>query len=127
MDFIMVPSVFGIISFGIYKLFELFVCKKERLAIIEKMGEKLTPDMLEHKINFSSINSSSFSALKFGSLFVGLGLGLLIAFFIHYHYADFCDTYFIRSAMYGSCVLIFGGIGLLTAFLVELKIGRRKD
>lgn len=125
MDFIMVPSIFGIISFGIYKLFELFVCKKERLAIIEKMGEKLTPDMLEHKINFSSINSSSFSALKFGCLFVGLGLGLLIAFFIHYNLAEFCNSHPIRSTVYGSCVLIFGGIGLLVAFLVELKIGRR--
>ena len=47
MDFIMVPTILAIITLGIYKLFELFVCKKERLTIIEKMGEKFTPDMLE--------------------------------------------------------------------------------
>ena len=64
MDFIMVPTILAIITLGIYKLFELFVCKKERLTIIEKMGEKFTPDMLEHKINFSSIGNFSFSALK---------------------------------------------------------------
>ena len=68
MDFIMVPTILAIITLGIYKLFELFVCKKERLTIIEKMGEKFTPDMLEHKINFSSTGNFSFSALKLGCL-----------------------------------------------------------
>ena len=29
MDFIMVPAVMTIITLGVYKLFELFVCKKE--------------------------------------------------------------------------------------------------
>jgi hypothetical protein len=28
MDFIMVPTILAIITLGIYKLFELFVCKK---------------------------------------------------------------------------------------------------
>ena len=37
MDFIMVPAVMTIITLGVYKLFELFVCKKERIMLIEKM------------------------------------------------------------------------------------------
>ena len=134
LDFIMVPAIFGIVTLGIYKLFELFVCKKERLLIIEKMGEKFTPDMLEHKINFSSIGKFSYTALKFGCLFMGLGLGLLIGYLI-------CSTTlegyaemesFNRSMretvsiIYGACILLFGGIGLLTAFLVELKINKDK-
>ena len=127
LDFIMVPLVCGIFVFGFYKLFELFVCKKERLLIIEKMGDKFTPDMLEHKINFSSIGSMSFSALKLGCLFIGIGLGLLIAFVIHYN----CHVFFsqerrICTTMYGACVLVFGGLGLLIAFLVELKINKNK-
>ena len=132
LDFIMVPAIFGIVTLGIYKLFELFVCKKERLLIIEKMGEKFTPDMLEHKINFSSVGKFSSTALKFGCLFMGLGLGLLIGYLI-------CSTTlegyaemesFNRSMretvsiIYGACILLFGGIGLLTAFLVELKINK---
>jgi len=36
MNFIMVPAIMAIITVGIYKLFELFVCKKERLMLIEK-------------------------------------------------------------------------------------------
>ena len=38
MDFIMVPAVMTIITLGVYKLFELFVCKKERIMLIEKMA-----------------------------------------------------------------------------------------
>ncbi|MBR5611729.1 MAG: hypothetical protein IKW43_01155 [Bacteroidaceae bacterium] len=131
---IMVPAVCGMFIFGFLKLFELFVCKKERLLIIEKMGDKFTPDMLEHKINFSSVGKFSSTALKFGCLLMGLGLGLLIGYLI-------CSTTlegyaemesFNRSMretvsiIYGACILLFGGIGLLTAFLVELKINKDK-
>ena len=38
MDFITIPLVVGTITLGIYKLFELFVCKKERIVIIEKVS-----------------------------------------------------------------------------------------
>ena len=127
LDFIMVPAIFGIVTLGIYKLFELFVCKKERLLIIEKMGEKFTPDMLEHKINFSSIGKFSSTALKFGCLFMGIGLGLLTAFIIHYNCYEFFDKEWrICTTMYGACVLIFGGLGLLIAFLIELNINKNK-
>ena len=134
MDFIMIPAIFGIVTLGFYKLFELFVCKKERLAIIEKMGERFTPDMLENKINLSSVGNLSFSALKFGCLFMGLGLGLLMAYLIctttieNYATPNADWGWEVRQAVsviYGACVLLFGGIGLLSAFLVELKISKK--
>ena len=133
---IMVPAVCSIFVVGFYKLFELFVCKKERLLIIEKMGEKFTPDMLEHKINFSSIGKFSSTALKFGCLFMGLGLGLLIGYLICtttlQGYAEMGSDYFNRNmretiaVIYSACILLFGGLGLLIAFLVELKINKNK-
>ena len=133
---IMVPAVCGIFIFGFLKLFELFVCKKERLLIIEKMGEKFTPDMLEHKISFSSIGKFSSSALKFGCLFMGLGLGLLIGYLIcsttlegYTNMGDVRLNYNMRetiSIIYGACILLFGGLSLLIAFLVELKINKNK-
>ena len=124
----MVPAVVGIITLGIYKLFELFVRKKERLIIIDKIGDKLTPDILNGKIDFSTnIPKFSFSALKFGCLFMGFGIGLLVAFAVHYNFADFVqNAYYLRSAVYGSCVLLFGGLGLLIAFIVELKVSKKK-
>ena len=127
LDFIMVPLVCGIFVLGFYKLFELFICKKERLLIIEKMGEKFTPDMLEHKLNFSSIGNMSFSALKFGCLFMGFGLGLLAAFAIHYNFEDFLfKKWEIQTTVYGASVLLFGGLGLLKAFLIEVNINKNK-
>lgn len=128
LDFIMVPAVVGIITLGIYRLFELFVRKKERLIIIDKIGDKLTPEILSGKIDFSTdIPKLSSSALKFGCLFMGLGIGMLVAFAVHYNFADFVESsYQIRGAVYGSCVLLFGGLGLITAFIVELKLGKKR-
>lgn len=128
LDFIMVPAVLGIITFGIYKLFELFVRKKERLIIIEKIGDKLSPDILNTKIEFpASVPNSSSAALKFGCLFIGFGIGLLVAFAINYNFASFMESaYYIRSTVYGSCVLLFGGLGLIAAFIVELKLGKKR-
>ena len=119
MDFIMVPTILAIITLGIYKLFELFVCKKERLTIIEKMGEKFTPDMLEHKINFSSTGNFSFSALKLGCLLTGMGLGLLVGYVICAAtingYTGTVDIGYrmndVASLIYGACVLLLGGVG----------------
>ena len=50
MDFIMVPLTTGIVFAAIYGLFELFVRRKERLAIIEKIGEKLDASAFEGKM-----------------------------------------------------------------------------
>ena len=52
---------------------------------------------------------------------------MLVAFAVHYNFADFVESsYQIRSAVYGSCVLLFGGLGLLIAFIVELKVSKKK-
>ena len=82
--------VVGIITLGIYKLFELFVGKKERLTMIEKLGDKLDPSMLGNRLSlplpvgtpFMSSSPISFSALKFGCLLLGMGLGLLTGYII---------------------------------------------
>lgn len=84
MDFILVPLVVGIITLGIYKLFELFVCKKNCIIMIEKLGDKFNMGDISRQI-FFNVNYSrsrfSFSALKSGCDDC-IGLGLLIAFFI---------------------------------------------
>ncbi|MDF9829302.1 DUF6249 domain-containing protein [Parabacteroides sp. PF5-6] len=134
MDFILIPLVVGIITAGIYGLFELFARRKERLAIIEKIGDRLEASAFEGKLGLPSyMRNFSFSALKIGSMMAGIGLGLLVAFFIslgvennggmpsngwgHREYA---------SVVYGASVLLFGGIGLLVAFVVEMNLAKKK-
>ncbi len=135
MDFITMPAICGIFVYGTYKLFELFARKKERLAMIEKLGSAPISGQAEYKINLSSSGSNTFSALKFGCLFTGIGLGLLIAFLISEGFG-YNDAFVSQSrrwaaddvmgVIYGSCVLLFGGFGLLAAFLIELKIKKEQ-
>ena len=114
MDFISVPLVVGIVCAGIYGLFELFVRKRERLAIIEK----------NYMRNFS------FSSLKAGCLLAGIGLGLLVGFIINMcmatnsYYDDGWYRHEVAGTAYGASVLLFGGIGLIIAFVIELKLGK---
>ena len=80
MDFISVPLVVGIVCAGIYGLFELFVRKRERLAIIEKIGDKLDASAFDGKLGLPNyMRNFSFSSLKAGCLLAGIGLGLLVA------------------------------------------------
>ena len=84
MDFITAPLIVGIITLGIYKLFELFACRRERIMLIEKLGEKMSQTDLElnGKICLPDFNRPqlSFGALKGGCLLLGVGLGLLVGF-----------------------------------------------
>lgn len=77
--------------------------------------------------NYSSGNS--FSALKGGALLIGLELGLLIGFIICMnHIPDYLETIKnweysqVTGIIYGSSILIFGGLGLILAFIIEVKL-----
>ena len=135
MDFIMVPLVVGTVTLGIYKLFELFVRKKERLTIIDKLGEKLDPSLLNgsFKEPIKLIGNTSTGALKAGCLLAGIGLGLIVGLIItrltfNQGILNFNDsyTYELTGVIFGASVLLFGGLSLLVAFLIELKLLKKK-
>lgn len=139
MDFIMIPLVVGIVCAGIYGLFELFVRRKERLTIIEKIGDKLDASAFEGKLGLPSYArniSFSSSSLKAGCLLAGVGLGLLVGFIITTSmsvgmssYNENWNGWFrgeLAGTAYGASVLLFGGIGLIIAFVIELKLSKDK-
>lgn len=120
-----VAIVFGVI----YKLFELFVGRKERMMIIEKLGDKLTPDTFKNGI-FYRTGLFSFGGLRMGCLMIGLGVGLLVGYGIisattQYSYFDGNRPYEVTSVVYGACVLLGGGTGLVVSYLIEKK--QRED
>lgn len=136
MDFIITPLVTFIVFASIYGLFELFVRRRERMAIIEKLGDKLDPSMIAGKLNVGMLGGRrfSFSALKIASLMIGIGLGFLIGFVIcsncisGYTMGDMnYRSEEIISIIYVACLFVFGGIGLLVAFLTELKYFKKKE
>ena len=130
MDFIMVPLIFGIVTYGIYSLFELFVRKKERLIMIEKLQDKLSPEMLGQKIklpDLSNLSFKSFGALKAAAIFIGLGAGLLIGFFIAETMVDMDSRRAWETAgtIYAASILLCTGLTLLIAFLIEYNLNRK--
>ena len=129
----MVPLVMAIICTGIYGLFELFVRRNERMAIIEKIGDKLDASAFEGKLGLPSyIRKFSFSSLKIGLLLTGIGLGLLVGFFINFYIIQSTnlnqfDVHQISYIAYGASVLLFGGLGLILSFIIENYMSKKKD
>ena len=135
MDFIMAPTIVGIITLGIYKLFELFVCRKERLAMIEKIGSTFDASMVRNKFTFPEKNPPAFATLKIACLLLGIGLGLLLGFIISQSLGlneslnMNNDNWHLRDSIgviYGASVLLFGGLGLLVAFILEMKYTKKQ-
>lgn len=128
MDFITVPLVVGMITLGVYKFFELLICRRERLNIIEKIEPGALIDYVKN-VNLGlpgrgELGTTGFSswALRLGCLLLGLGLGLLVGYWI---IASGPDIGYAQSVVYGGSVLCFGGLGLIVAFIVERLLGRK--
>ena len=125
--------VVGCIVLGVYKMFELFVRKSERMALIEKLPAVLNADEAGKVIKFPEISfikrDSGSWALRIALLFVGVGLGCLLAFFVQYS----TFTWPIRSGddwnarremgvvLYFSFIAICGGLSLLVAYWIERR------
>ena len=132
--------IVGFIVLGIYKLFELFVRKSERLALIEKLPAFLNTDEQGGKINFPEIsflkkNQGSWP-LRIALLFMGVGLGCLLAFFIQYNVIDYIERRIsdlatnqelmhIRFVLYFSFIAICGGLSLLGAYFIEKRQAKK--
>ncbi len=137
LDFITVPLVMGIITTGIYRLFELYARRKERIMLIERMTDcaglpPVQPPAFMGNLQPSLFGQPSFSALKLGLLLLGLGLGLLVGFSICYNVIpDFVSGPWnyrsVGSIIYGASVLLFGGLGLVLAFVLELRLTKKEE
>ena len=135
--------IVGFVVLGIYKLFELFVRKKERMILIEKLPAILNANEAGKVIKFPEISfikrNSGSGALRIALLLVGVGLGCLLAFFLQYSAFPLSDwtvkdwearteMAHIRVVLYFSCIAICGGLCLLVAYLIERRqIKRQRD
>ena len=134
-NFLVPILVVGIITLGLYKFFELLICRRERREIIGKLEPgslidylKLMPMGLRTggpvQIAPETAPGIPAGALKIGSLLLGLGLGLLFGFML-IRLAE-VRSYETQSVIYGGSVLVFGGLGLIVSFIAERLLARRK-
>lgn len=102
------PIFITAIIFGtIYGLFFLFVRRRERLTMMEK-GYDLSHFTAEKP-------SERFSSLKFGMLFVGAGLGILIGNILS------VTTALNEEVSFFSMIFLFSGLALVLNYIIETK------
>jgi hypothetical protein len=100
-DVLMAAVVFS----AIYGVIKLFVHRKERLVMVEK-GTNM-PEVKNEEFTFSS--------LKFGIFFIGIGLGVLVANILTF------TTRLESEVAYFSTIFLFGGLSLVIHHLIEKK------
>lgn len=124
-DFLAAPLVTFVVFYGIFCIFDLFVRRKERMEIIERMGDKLDSDLLKPSFGFKGKINFSFSSLKLGALLTGIGLGLFIGSILCVYGNP--QSYSLTQSIMGGSILLFGGLGLIAAFVIELKMSNKKN
>jgi hypothetical protein len=99
---ILVPLGAFAMVFGI-----IYLRTRENMAMIEKgMNPKQWANL-----------PAPFRSLKTGLLFLGAGIGLLLAFFISQNMGDHRGT----EAIYFALIAIGGGLGLISSYAMEKK------
>ena len=97
--------IVAVIFAALYGIIKLIIRRKERIIMIEK-GSNL-PEIKSEEF--------SFSTLKFGIFFIGIGLGVLTANILT------VKTELDSEVAYFSMIFLFGGISLIIAHLFERK------
>lgn len=123
--------VVGVVMLAFYKLAELFVKRKERRAIIDKIDfSQGTNVNIERIIGQRDYDINKRSVL-WGCLLIGVGLGVVLAYGIANWAGLYCKSVAMRdihdqlTVIYTSCVLLFGGIGLFVSYFINKKEGTK--
>ena len=108
---ILVPLGAFAMVFGIF-----YLRTRENMALIEK---GINPKEYANR-------PAPYRSLKTGLLFVGAGLGLLLAFLIDKNSGMRMDD---NPSIYFSLIAIGGGAGLIISYIIEKKewLGKRTD
>lgn len=118
----------AVIFYFLYKIIELFVHKKERLLLIDKI-EKIGQvgninGIQEIRSLFMTTpeTGKKFWSLRWGLLLAGVGLGMVVGYVM----ATYIDSHLGWGQIETASAFLFGGIALAISFIVE-RILASKD
>ncbi len=122
LNFITVPVTTAIVFFGVYKLFELFVRRKERNIIAQNLTELSSNPLQTVNLAFNS-NCGKFTPIRFAAAAIGLGVGLILGFLLDSvsWSSSSLDSYDQSTVFYGGSTLICLGLALVACFIYEQK------
>jgi len=85
---------------------------RERLTMLDK---GLSPEDIKSLYQRSTkVVGHPLSSLKWGIVFVCIGLAVLIGLWLH-------ANYFVEEGVYPALIALFGGAGLITFYLISKK------
>lgn len=126
---LMAVACIGFFFGTIYKIFELFIRRSERMKLIDRLSESPDPQSLHTSLFAKSNMFSNKMGIKIASLLIGMAVGLLGVLAISY--ADFMSqqlgyshTSFVEKnieVLTLGFVLFFGGVGLLVPSIIFYK------
>ncbi len=101
---ILIPAI---IFSTIYGIFHLFIRRSERLTMMEKG--------IDASLFYPKNPAPVYSSLKFGMLFIGVGLGILLANIL------VATTVITEEVAYPAFIFLFAGIALVMNFIIDKK------
>ena len=107
---VLIPFAFFALVFGSLYV-HLTTRNKERLAMIEK---GVNPEIFTQK----SEPKSEYGSFKFGLFMIGIAIGIVAGYFLTEAGMDEVAAYF-------SMIFLFGGIGLVVSFLLQVRLEKK--
>jgi hypothetical protein len=103
-------SVFFFLSIVVIWGGAILIRHKERMTLIDKASQpELVKTLYERQGKLNPLAS-----LKWGMIFFGVGIAILVAIYLH-------ETYMLEEGVYPATIALFGGLALVGFYFIAAK------
>ena len=107
---IVIPLVFFLVVGAIWGSY-ILTRHKERVSMLDK---GLKPEDIKQLYQRGSLQVNPYSSLKWGIVFVAIGLAVLIGMWLR-------QNYYVDEGIYPALIALLGGIGLVVFYFLTRK------
>ena len=124
----------GIFVLGVYKLFELFIRRRERIMLVEKLeGEALNEFIRNGGLPQTQMKPRKtgvrFFVLHIAAAMLGLGTAFVFNFTVltSFYTFNYDLPWYLRDACNVGSILLFTGLALIISFIVEYRLLQKEQ